>query len=78
VEVGGEPFAGHTDGGYGIAAIDTATGAGDAIFAAGPYSAPCPNEATVAIRESFRTGQSLGRPYGDGKLTSVNAKAGLK
>jgi dipeptidyl aminopeptidase/acylaminoacyl peptidase len=74
-------FAGHADGGYGIAAIDPATGRLATRFSAAEkldhFGVALRSEATVAIRESFRDPPEVwaGPIGGWKKLTSVNAKA---
>jgi len=74
-------LAGHTNGGYGIAALDPASGRMTVRFSGdlkiGHFGAARRSDATVAIRESFQDPPEVwAGPAGFWrKLTSVNAKA---
>ena len=74
-------FAGHTDGGYGVAAIDPATGRLTTLLSGaeklGHFGAARSGAATVVIRESFQDPPEVwAGPAGAWKkLSSVNAKA---
>lgn len=74
-------FAGHADGGFGVAAIDPATGRITNRFSGAEklahFDAARGGNAAVAIRESFRDPPEVwaGPIGGWKKLSSVNAKA---
>jgi len=74
-------FAGHADGGYGVASIDPATGRLTTRFTGaeklGRFGAARTGEAMVAVRESFQDPPEVwAGPAGAWKkLSSVNARA---